>query len=70
MARMNDIQKKSILWAAGAMALTESLKAGGKGVGKNTRVVGTSDILPQDIPRNAPCPCGSGRKHKRCCEGR
>lgn len=20
-----------------------------------------------DIPRNAPCPCGSGAKHKRCC---
>lgn len=20
-----------------------------------------------DIPRNAPCPCGSGRKYKRCC---
>lgn len=22
---------------------------------------------PADIPRNAPCPCGSGKKHKRCC---
>jgi hypothetical protein len=22
------------------------------------------------ISRNAPCPCGSGRKHKRCCRGR
>ncbi len=21
------------------------------------------------ISRNAPCPCGSGKKHKRCCEG-
>jgi preprotein translocase subunit SecA len=19
-----------------------------------------------DVPRNAPCPCGSGRKYKRC----
>lgn len=23
---------------------------------------------PTDAPRNAPCPCGSGRKHKVCCE--
>lgn len=22
-----------------------------------------------NIPRNAPCPCGSGKKFKRCCEG-
>jgi hypothetical protein len=22
------------------------------------------------IGRNDPCPCGSGRKHKKCCEGR
>ena len=21
----------------------------------------------QGIPRNAPCPCGSGKKYKRCC---
>ena len=21
----------------------------------------------QDVPRNAPCPCGSGKKYKRCC---
>jgi len=20
-----------------------------------------------DIPRNAPCPCGSGKKYKHCC---
>jgi hypothetical protein len=21
----------------------------------------------EETPRNAPCPCGSGKKHKRCC---
>ncbi len=25
---------------------------------------------PARVPRNAPCPCGSGRKHKKCCGGR
>ena len=23
--------------------------------------------LPNKVPRNAPCPCGSGRKYKHCC---
>ncbi len=23
----------------------------------------------QKIGRNEPCPCGSGRKYKKCCEG-
>ena len=31
---------------------------------QNTRTVMTND---KDIPRNAPCPCGSGKKYKRCC---
>ena len=22
---------------------------------------------PAAVPRNAPCPCGSGRKYKKCC---
>ncbi|MDP9797526.1 hypothetical protein J2S43_006038 [Catenuloplanes nepalensis] len=25
------------------------------------------DVVPKDPPRNAPCPCGSGRKYKKCC---
>jgi hypothetical protein len=27
-------------------------------------------IRQAKIGRNDPCPCGSGRKFKRCCEGR
>ena len=44
------------------------------------RAVGSPDqrLLTQETPRprlekvgrNAPCPCGSGRKYKRCCGGR
>lgn len=30
---------------------------------------GPSRRTEQKIGRNAPCPCGSGRKHKRCCGG-
>lgn len=41
---------------------------------KNTEnVVPIRSILPSNnessgkVSRNAPCPCGSGKKHKRCC---
>ncbi|MFK7871112.1 MAG: SEC-C metal-binding domain-containing protein [Roseobacter sp.] len=23
--------------------------------------------MPQKVGRNAPCPCGSGKKFKKCC---
>jgi uncharacterized protein YecA (UPF0149 family) len=28
---------------------------------------GRRPVPPSKIPRNAPCPCGSGRKFKKCC---
>ena len=27
----------------------------------------SSDLTEAEIPRGAPCPCGSGQKYKRCC---
>ena len=30
----------------------------------------TSRAVSKKIGRNSPCPCGSGKKHKRCCMGR
>jgi len=27
---------------------------------------GTAVAVSDKIPRNAPCPCGSGRKYKKC----
>ena len=27
----------------------------------------SKESIKKDIPRNAPCPCGSGKKYKRCC---
>jgi hypothetical protein len=27
----------------------------------------TKQTQPETTPRNSPCPCGSGQKHKRCC---
>lgn len=34
-----------------------------KVIGINSR----SKFNPQPVSRNAPCPCGSGKKYKRCC---
>jgi len=39
--------------------------AGGAAVATRT-AVGTVDEQFADVPRNAPCPCGSGKKFKRC----
>jgi uncharacterized protein len=44
------------LWKAGAAS--EQLMAAARGEGRAT---------PAQIGRNDPCPCGSGRKYKRCC---
>jgi len=35
--------------------------------GHNTATKTVTTIIDTDTPRNAPCPCGSGKKYKRCC---
>ncbi|HHW13378.1 MAG TPA: hypothetical protein GXX28_00395, partial [Firmicutes bacterium] len=32
-------------------------------------VDGTRPVHKQKIGRNDPCPCGSGKKYKKCCLG-
>jgi hypothetical protein len=36
-------------------------------VGKVSDLPSTEPAAPKQTPRNAPCPCGSGAKYKRCC---
>jgi preprotein translocase subunit SecA len=40
--------------------------AAGSATVTGTPVEPSADIDFGDVPRNAPCPCGSGRKYKRC----
>jgi preprotein translocase subunit SecA len=40
--------------------------AGGGGGGGTQTAVEQLDDVYADVPRNAPCPCGSGKKFKRC----
>jgi SEC-C motif len=38
-----------------------------------TYLLGPRSVLQEDVAetsRNAPCPCGSGKKHKKCCLGK
>lgn len=39
-------------------------KAAKNVINPNTQVVITDD---KETPRNAPCPCKSGKKYKKCC---
>ncbi|MBR4295902.1 MAG: preprotein translocase subunit SecA [Clostridia bacterium] len=42
--------------------------AGGKSANKGTKKVGTTVVRSGDkVGRNDPCPCGSGKKYKKCC---
>lgn len=68
MPHMNKVSQKTRAWAARtAQVVQHATNARPAGIGKASRVVGHSEILPEAVPRNAPCPCGSGLKHKRCC---
>lgn len=48
---------------------------GGKGIRRYSKVIWPSSSgapLPRHVAkigRNDPCPCGSGKKFKRCCGG-
>jgi preprotein translocase subunit SecA len=53
---LKDTQKHMILAGGGALDK--------KGDKENTIVVGKKD---EKVGRNDPCPCGSGKKYKKCC---
>jgi len=38
-------------------------------VKRGDRVVGVDTELIEKLGRDDPCPCGSGRKFRRCCRG-
>ncbi len=39
-----------------------------KAVGKRMVVINRGGVkIMTRIPRNSPCPCGSGKKYKKCC---
>ena len=67
---MKNISKLSQFAAMSIMASSLATNPRVKGLGKRSQVVGRSDILPSEVPRNALCPCGSGLKHKKCCMGK
>jgi hypothetical protein len=55
-------------WQLQKRKLEDSFEAATKQT-QSAPLTATSKSVPTPItaPRNAPCPCGSGQKHKRCC---
>lgn len=62
-----SMQKRSLMAAAilSSLASKAACERTTNFVGTRGRVVGRNDVVPG---RNRPCPCGSGKKAKKCCE--
>jgi uncharacterized protein YecA (UPF0149 family) len=46
-------------------AVATLIEHGGKR--RHLRLVPQAPLRVEKIGRNDPCPCGSGKKHKKCC---
>ena len=51
--------------AVGAASVSRSSGATG-GIGGGVQAGNPQQAISDKVPRNAPCPCGSGRKYKKC----
>ncbi len=57
--------REAMLRELGLEEKSSSAPAKGRGSGAPIPIEGISS--KPKVPRNAPCPCGSGRKYKKCC---
>jgi hypothetical protein len=48
----------------------EAMTPGGEEVGVDLLEVISAELAKPRVGRNESCPCGSGKKYKRCCLGR
>jgi preprotein translocase subunit SecA len=63
-ARVQRVQENRDDVASGAGGAGSG---GGTGQGIGTRAGGNpQQAISDKVPRNAPCPCGSGKKYKKC----
>ena len=59
----NAVSPATALYSSKVFA---GLTANQTGEEENSQLLGKTDF-PADIGRNDPCPCGSGKKFKKCC---
>ena len=66
-------EKRQVPIAAGAGAAPPPVEGGGAqmagpmgGPGPREEAIAVEQARSDKIPRNAPCPCGSGKKYKMC----
>jgi preprotein translocase subunit SecA len=66
--RVQRVQENRSEVASGAGGAGESVASSGGGEGATGVKLATNphQVFSDKIPRNAPCPCGSGRKYKKC----
>ena len=65
--KVNEIKRFSLLQAGAALTLAKADAAQpGDNFGRKAIFVGEDQIKERAIPLNAKCPCGSGKKFKRC----
>jgi preprotein translocase subunit SecA len=64
--RVQENREEVAAGAGGAGAAVAAAGAeGGDGMGRRTGGA-TQQAVSDKVPRNAPCPCGSGKKYKKC----
>jgi len=53
-------------WAVGTLPAPCAVR-GGIGSHHFVNAASPPTVLPPEVGRNSQCPCGSGKKYKRCC---
>ena len=74
---VNEIRENTVRMVLGAVPrqkiqrvqVAKPLSEGFEGMGKNApkKIVMVQRTRPTKVGRNDPCPCGSGKKYKKCC---
>jgi preprotein translocase subunit SecA len=70
-AMMDSVKEESVTYAFAAQVqvtpTTERVQVDAPGLAKaRSTEITDSDLEYPDTPRNSSCPCGSGKKYKRC----
>jgi uncharacterized protein YchJ len=61
---ITDVIKETRWWAGFHQ---DALPAQGAQTSTGIRAAGETYVAPAKVGRNDPCPCGSGKKFKKCC---
>lgn len=66
----NSSGSSSIFFSPNGPSLIDKIYYNDHGIPYEYPIISTSVVKKQKIGRNAPCPCNSGKKFKKCCLGK